>query len=214
MQLAIEFRQPFGRADVGPAPGVQFALNVAARDRGVEQRAQFERRVRADAGEEGRVEDADAGVSVRRPAVGQRHRVALQREVAASVLRRVGDEDQVGEGVVLGAERGGERRGAGNIPVAPDVAVDHQEGRFAEARQREAGILKSVEERTTERRAAVITGQNMVEQSQWLSMSREALRGLLNLSPTLEVFQDSAASLNPRLSIDEIIGEFAWGDAV
>ena len=30
MQLAIEFRQPFGRADVGPAPGVPFALDVAA----------------------------------------------------------------------------------------------------------------------------------------------------------------------------------------
>lgn len=61
------------------------------------------------------------------------------------------------------------------IPVQPG-GTDSQT--IAEARQREAGILKSVEERTAERRAAVVTGQNMVEQSQWLSMSREALRGL------------------------------------
>lgn len=43
MQLAIEFRQPFGGADVGPASVVQFSAHLAARNGGVEQQAQFER---------------------------------------------------------------------------------------------------------------------------------------------------------------------------
>lgn len=61
------------------------------------------------------------------------------------------------------------------MPIQPG-GTDSQT--VEEAKQREDDILKSVEQRTAERREALITGQNQVEQSQWLSMSREALRGL------------------------------------
>ncbi|EWH00042.1 hypothetical protein Q427_21630 [Halomonas sp. BC04] len=49
-------------------------------------------------------------------------------EIASRMMLRVVDQHQVGEVVIQGGQ-------AGRVQVAPDVAVDQQEGRVAQQRQ-------------------------------------------------------------------------------
>lgn len=95
------------------------------------------------------------------------------------------------------------------MPIQPG-GTDSQT--IAEEQQRDADILKSVEQRTAERREAVVTGQNMVEQSQWLSMSREALRGLERVP--VQTMKLAPILFEAASGFDEKSGMRDWLDAV
>jgi hypothetical protein len=117
----FELGEPLARADVLPHAAVELAAHELP-GRGVVQQGS-ERRffLRRDAGDHGGRHDGDAGVSVARPgAVADRS--VFQREVAAAAVRRVGDQDEVGQPL---AERNAAQGRKSRTRI--DVGVDEEE---------------------------------------------------------------------------------------
>ena len=108
------------------------AADKSLADPGIKQRAQFEHRAGRHGSEKGWRIDANTGISQRRAdaGAGVAKPLAIKTEIAARVLRWVVDHDQVCQRCFFG-----QRQGTGEIPVAPDVAVDHEERRVAQQGQ-------------------------------------------------------------------------------
>ena len=106
---------------------MQFAADALLRHRRAQQRRQFRRLAAPDVGENLPTIDADAGKRAA-PRAAVRRGVGAdfaspQREVALRMMRRIRHQHQVCK--IVGAQHLGRLR---RIPIAPDVAVDHQEG--------------------------------------------------------------------------------------
>ena len=128
-EFGVQLGQPFRRADVGPparrAP--RTALRAMAwRSRGHPPPCSGQAR------EQARMVDADAGEGQTRAVAIMDPSVRFQHEIAVwVVLGLFTSSSQALSGFRSAARAGGVR-----LPVAPDVAVDHQEGRVAQQRQR------------------------------------------------------------------------------
>ena len=130
-ELLIQFGEACRRTHVDPAAVMAFPGDDTFGDGSVEQRAHLHHRPSRHRGEEVGREHARAGVGQRRAEARARvmNDFAIETKVAARVLWRIGNKDEM-------RPPAGQCERALEVPVAPDVAVDHEKGLVAEQRQR------------------------------------------------------------------------------